>query len=76
MITLLRSITTSYPLNPIPQAHRTATIVGCAIAVQKAYFFRIGTFDSGMNVWGGENIELAFRTWMCGGQVIFISFKY
>jgi polypeptide N-acetylgalactosaminyltransferase len=45
------------------------TLVGCAIAVQKDYFFRIGSFDEGMKVWGGENIELGFRAWMCGGQV-------
>ena len=51
------------------QAHRSPTLVGCAIAVRKDYFHHIGGFDDAMNVWGGENIELAFRTWMCGGQV-------
>ena len=50
-------------------AHRSPTLVGCAIAVRKDYFHHIGGFDDAMNVWGGENIELAFRTWMCGGQV-------
>lgn len=47
----------------------TPTLVGCAIAVHKDYFNHIGKFDEGMKVWGGENIELAFRTWMCGGKV-------
>ncbi|KAK2190691.1 hypothetical protein NP493_73g00022 [Ridgeia piscesae] len=51
-------------------AHRSPTLVGCAIAVRKDYFHHIGGFDDAMNVWGGENIELAFRTWMCGGQVL------
>lgn len=45
------------------------TLVGCAIAVQRQYFLDIGGFDEGLKVWGGENIELGFRTWMCGGQV-------
>ena len=49
---------------------RAATLVGCALAVQKEHFFRIGAFDDAMNIWGGENIELAFRNWMCGGQVL------
>ena len=39
----------------------TPTLVGCAIAVEKNYFNHIGRFDDGMKVWGGENIELAFR---------------
>lgn len=55
------------PLETIP--FRTAALVGCAVAVQREYFFRIGGFDEGMAVWGGENIELAMRNWLCGGQV-------
>ena len=50
--------------------HRISTLVGCALMVHKETFFRLGGFDDGMNVWGGENIELAFRYWMCGGQVL------
>jgi len=45
------------------------TLVGCAIAVDRDYFMKLGAFDEGMRIWGGENIELGFRTWMCGGQV-------
>ena len=45
------------------------TLVGCALAANKANFLRIGAFDEGLKVWGGENIELAFRAWMCGGKV-------
>ena len=48
---------------------RSPTLVGCAFAVLKKHFFEIGGFDDAMNIWGGENIELAFRNWMCHGQV-------
>ena len=44
-------------------------MVGCAIGVDRHHFFRLGGFDEGLEVWGGENIELAFRYWMCGGEV-------
>ena len=52
------------------QPFASPTLVGCAIAVNRTSFEALGTFDDGMNVWGGENIELAFRAWMCGGQVL------
>lgn len=45
-------------------------LVGCAIALRKDYYDRIGGFDDGLLLWGGENTELAVRTWMCGGSVI------
>lgn len=50
-------------------AYPTVILVGCAIAVYKDYFNHIGTFDEGMKIWGGENIDLALRAWTCGGRV-------
>ncbi|CAD5113898.1 DgyrCDS3057 [Dimorphilus gyrociliatus] len=49
---------------------RTPTLVGCAFGVLKSYFNHIGTFDDDMKIWGGENIELAWRVWQCHGQVL------
>ena len=46
------------------------TLIGCAMAIHKNYFNGIGAFDKDLRFWGGENIELAFRVWMCGGSVV------
>ncbi|GFO11148.1 polypeptide n-acetylgalactosaminyltransferase [Plakobranchus ocellatus] len=46
--------------------------VGTGFAVDVKYFKHVGSYDSGMMIWGGENIELAWRVWMCGGQIIHV----
>ena len=40
---------------------RSPTLVGCSLAIEKNYFFETGAFDEGMDIWGGENIELPVR---------------
>ncbi|KAG7243235.1 hypothetical protein INR49_011926 [Caranx melampygus] len=57
-----------YELKDESQNGKTPSIMGILVAERK-FFGEIGSLDGGMKIYGGENVELGVRVWLCGGSI-------
>ncbi|MEQ2172277.1 Polypeptide N-acetylgalactosaminyltransferase 17, partial [Goodea atripinnis] len=60
-------------INPPKQ---TPAMIGCSFVANRDYFGELGLLDSGMDVYGGENIELGIRVCVSPSFLLFLSTLY
>jgi polypeptide N-acetylgalactosaminyltransferase len=44
-------------------------MAGGLFAITRRWWEESGKYDRGMRIWGTENVEIAARSWMCGGAL-------
>ena len=47
-------------------------MAGGLFSINRQYFKDLMYYDPGLEILGGENFEISYKLWMCGGGMLFV----